>query len=61
MTTPFRSQENAPFLENVLLTEAKITTDESPSMKILNFLTCMASTDIAFLIDYGSFLLYIRV
>ena len=23
MTTPFRSLENAPFLENVLLTEAK--------------------------------------
>ena len=48
MTTPFRSLENAPFLENVLLTEAKITTNESLSMKVLNFSTCIISKDIPF-------------
>ena len=48
MTTPFRSLENAPFLENVPLTEAKITTNESHALKILKSLTSMTSKDIAF-------------
>ena len=61
MTTPFRSLENAAFLENVPLTEAKDPTNEGLSMKILKFLTCMTSKDIPFLIDSSSFLEYIRV
>ena len=61
MITPLRLLENAPFLENVLLTEAKITTSESLSMEILNFSTYMTSKDIAFLIDSGSFLKYIQI
>ena len=36
MTTPFRSLENAPFLE---MTDEKITTNESLSLKILKSLT----------------------
>ena len=48
MTTPFRSLENAPFLENVPLAEAKITTNESLSLKILKSLTSMTSKDIPF-------------
>ena len=36
------------------------TTNESLSMKILKFLTCMTSKDFAFLVDSGSFLEYIR-
>ena len=61
MTAPFRSFENAPVLENVLLTKERITTNESLSMKILKFLTCMTSKDIAFLMDSGSFHEYIRI
>ena len=63
MTTPFRRPQNAPFFENVLLTEAKdhVTTNESLSMKILKVFTCVTSKDIAFLIDSGSFLEYVRV
>ena len=33
----------------------------SLSMKILNFLTCMTSNDVTFLIDSGSFLEYIQI
>ena len=33
----------------------------SLSVKILIFLTCMTSKDIAFLIDSGSFLEYIQI
>ena len=46
---PFRSLENAPTLENVLLTEAK------------DHESCMTSKDIAFLIDSGSSLEYIQI
>ena len=60
MTTPFRSLENAPFLENVPLTE-RITTNEGISMESLKFLNCMTSKDIAFWIDSDSFLEYIRI
>ena len=45
MTKPFRSLENAPFLE---MTDEKITTNESLSLKILKSLTSMTSKDIAF-------------
>ena len=37
MTTPFRSLEKAPTLENVPLSEARITTIESLSIENLKF------------------------
>ena len=58
--TLFRWLENAPFLENLPLTEAKYHDRQVLSLKILKFLTCMTK-DIAFLIDSGSFLKYIQV
>ena len=72
MTTPFRSLENAPFSENLLLTEAKNHhwwgffqenfSKKSPiSQGCILFLSCKASKVIALLIDYDSFLEYIWI
>ena len=64
MTSPFRSLENALSFENLPLTEGqkqRIMSHECLSRKILKFLTCMTSKDIAFFIDSGSFLEYTRV
>ena len=67
MTTPFRSLENAPFLENLPLTEAKhhhwwgsfqqhFEKKSLISQGYISFLSCKASKVIALLRDYGSFL-----